>query len=141
MKQSRHDSRRDHTLRKPLEATLSSLVEDTPTLQKVVELVLSTLDEQNIISYTVRNKVNMLTPFGRIVCLLTSRPNLTIREMSVFLGVTESNIVKAIGKLNEDNLLVRQKVDGRYVYSVNVDNASVHPDIRGLVALIVSLAE
>lgn len=133
---SRHENKRDHTLRTPLEKAVSKMVGGDELIKQIVEEILYTLDEQNIISYTVKNNVNLLTPFGRVMTLLIERPNLTIREMSVFLGVTEANIIRTVSKLNSEELLTRRKKDGRFEYSVNYEVAKEHSDIRRLVLLV-----
>ena len=68
------------------------------------------------------------------------RPNLTIREMSVILGVTESNINKAITKLLGDELVFKKQNNGRYEYSVNYEVAKEHQDIRQLVRFVALLS-
>lgn len=138
---SRHDSKRDHALRNPLETTVGALVGDASLVQQIVEEVLQTLDGQNIIAYTVKNNINLLTPFGRVMTLLLERPNLTIREMSIFLGVTEANINRAISKLASENLILREKKNGRYEYRINHDTASQHSDIRRLVMMVSVLSQ
>jgi hypothetical protein len=135
---SRHESQRDHTLRTPLEKTIERLVGDNSLVKEIVEEVLNTLDEQNIISYTVKNNINLLTPFGRVTTLLIERPYLTVREMSVFLGVTEASIIKTVTKLNSENLIVRRKKDGRFEYSVNPETIKTHNDIKRLFRLLTS---
>lgn len=133
---SRHENKRDHTLRTPLEKAVSKMVGGDELIKEIVEEILYTLDEQNIISYTVKNNINLVTPFGRVMTLLIERPNLTIREMSVFLGVTEANIIRTVSKLNSEQLLTRRKKDGRFEYSVNYGVAKEHSDIRRLVLLV-----
>jgi hypothetical protein len=133
---SRHENKRDHTLRTPLEKAVSKMVGGDELIKEIVEEILYTLDEQNIISYTVKNNINLVTPFGRVMTLLIERPNLTIREMSVFLGVTEANIIRTVSKLNSEELLTRRKKDGRFEYSVNYEVAKEHSDIRRLVLLV-----
>jgi hypothetical protein len=136
---SRHENKRDHTLRTPLEKAVSKMVGGDELIKEIVEEILYTLDEQNIISYTVKNNINLVTPFGRVMTLLIERPNLTIREMSVFLGVTEANIIRTVSKLNSEELLIRRKKDGRFEYSVNYKVAKEHSDIRRLVLLVARL--
>lgn len=137
---SRHDSQRDHALRKPLETIVGTSVGDEKLVKQIVEDVLSTLDAQNIISYTVHNNINLLTPFGRVLGLLLERPNITVREMSTFLGVTEANINKAISKLMAEQLVVRAKKNGRYEYRANQEVASKHSDLRRLIAMLIRLS-
>jgi DNA-binding transcriptional regulator GbsR (MarR family) len=137
---SRHESKKDHVLRTPLEATLSRVVDDKELVKQLAEEVLQSLDEQNIISYNPRFSTNIVTPFGRMLLLLMERPNLTIREMSVILGVTESNINKAVTKLLSDELVFKKQNNGRYEYSVNYEIAKEHQDIRQLVRFIALLS-
>jgi hypothetical protein len=136
-----HDSKNDHALRLPLEEALRRATSGSIDIKTIVEEVLLTLDEQNLIAYADRNTVNILTPFGKVLCLLIESPNLTVREMSVFIGVSEAQIVKAIAKLTTDNLLARTKVNGRFEYSVNLKEAKKHSDIRRLVLLLSAPAE
>ncbi len=135
-KQSRHQSKRDHVLRTPLENTVRSVIGDTADVKLLVENILTSLDEQNIISYMPQNIVSLLTPYGRVLILLIERPGLTVREMSVFLGVTETNITKAITKLQSEDLIARTKVNGRFEYSIVFENAENHSDIRRLISFI-----
>jgi predicted transcriptional regulator len=83
-----------------------------------------------------QNIVSLLTPYGRVLILLIERPGLTVREMSVFLGVTETNITKAITKLQSEDLIARTKVNGRFEYSIVFENAENHSDIRRLISFI-----
>lgn len=127
-------------MRSPLEATLAHVVENKELLALVVDEVLESLDEQNIISYNTRFTTNIVTPFGRILLLLMERPNLTIREMSVVLGVTESNINKAVSKLLTDKLITKKQRNGRYEYSVDYDVAKQHQDIRQVIRFVARLS-
>ena len=135
-KQSRHQSKRDHVLRTPLENVVRSVIGDSSDVKLLVENILTSLDEQNIISYMPQNIVPIMTPYGRVLTLLLERPGLTVREMSVFLGVTETNITKAITKLQSEDLIARTKVNGRFEYSIVLENAGNHSDIRRLVSFI-----
>ena len=47
---SPYDGKRDHTLRTPLEKAVAKMVDGDSLIQQIVEEVLETLDEQNIIS-------------------------------------------------------------------------------------------
>lgn len=60
---------------------------------------------------------------------LSERPNITLREIALYLGVTESNIAKSIAALVKANLIVRTKVKNRNMYRLNLEGVSGHPDI------------
>ena len=110
---SRYSNKRDHVLRTPLERTLEVGINSGAEIASIVEEILLTLGEQNVIDYGDRNVTSLLTPAGRVLSLLIQKPNLTVREMSVLLGTTESSIIKAIAKLLDDGLIARTKVNGR----------------------------
>lgn len=140
--QSRYESKRDHSLRKPLEEIVSSSIDNVEQVKALVEEILTTLGEQNIIAYGEQPTINILTPHGRVLALLTERPYLTVREMSTFFGVTESNINKSISRLDAEELIKRRKHNGRYEYYVNFEKVRTHSDARRLYALIArALAE
>lgn len=135
--QSRYESKRDHVLRKPLEQTIAVSIDDVEKVKSLVEDILMTLSEQNIISYAEPTTINILTPHGRVLSLLAERPYLTVREISTYLGVTESNINKSIARLDAEKLICRRKKSGRYEYYVNFEKIKTHNDTRRLFSLIV----
>jgi hypothetical protein len=133
---SRYSNKRDHVLRTPLERTIDECVKNGDDVVSMVESILLTLGEQNVIQYGDNNVTSLLTPAGRVISLLIQKPALTIREMSVLLGTTETNVGKAIAKLLDDSLIARTKVNGRNEYEIVVPSLENHSDIRGLFAVI-----
>jgi hypothetical protein len=133
----RHDSRRDHVLRRPLEAAVESA--GSTGAADVAEAVLRALDEQRIIAYTPRDALAILTPAGRVLVIVAENPHVTLREISVALGVTEANVAKSVGKLVASNVIARTKVNGRNTYRVNLDVLESHPDLRRYGQVLASL--
>ena len=130
---SAHDNRRDHVLRGPLERAVREAQKKNSDAKSLVEAILNELDEQNIIAYTPKSKVNLLTPQGRVLVFLVERPRMTVREISVSLGVSIQSATKAISLLAKDKLITRTKVKGRYEYRINLENVRYHPDMRRLI--------
>jgi transcription initiation factor IIE alpha subunit len=128
-----HDNRRDHVLRGPLERAVREAQKKNSDAKSLVEAILNELDEQNIIAYTPKSKVNLLTPQGRVLVFLVERPKMTVREISVSLGVSIQSANKAISLLTKDKLITRTKVKGRYEYRINLENVGYHPDMRRLI--------
>ena len=60
-------------------------------------------------------------------------PEITQRALSVYLGVTESNIHKAVKTLVDSELIAKTKVKGRNKYQINKNRALEHPDISRLI--------
>lgn len=130
---SNHDNRRDHAIRGPLERVVKNAQANNSSAKELVESILEELDEQNIIAYTPKSNVNLLTPPGRVLLYLMQTPGLTVRELSTTLGVTNTSVIKAISLLSKNKLVARTKVKGRYEYRINPANAIYHPDLRRLI--------
>jgi predicted transcriptional regulator len=133
---SAHDNRRDHAIRGPLEKIVKQARANNATAKELVESILEELDEQNIIAYTPKSNVNLLTPAGRILIYLIETPGLTVRELTVSLGVTDTAVIKALSLLSKSKLVARTKVKGRYEYRINLNNTRYHPDLRRLIRTI-----
>ena len=130
---SHHDNRRDHAIRGPLERVVKNAQAKNLSAKQLVESILEELDEQNIIAYTPKSNVNLLTPPGRILLYLIQTPGLTVRELSTTLGVTNTAIIKAISLLSKNKLVARTKVKGRYEYRINLNEVVYHPYLRRLI--------
>lgn len=128
-----HDNRRDHAIRGPLEKVVKNAQAKNLSAKEIVESILEELDEQNIIAYTPKSNVNLLTPPGRVLLYLIQTPGLTVRELATTLGVTNTSVIKAISLLSKNKLVARTKVKGRYEYRINLNNAVYHPDLRRLI--------
>ena len=138
---SRYSNKRDHVLRTPLEHTIDKCVKNGDDVVSMVEAILQTLGEQNIIQYGDNNVTSLLTPAGRVISLLIQNPCLTVRERSVLLGTTETNVSKAIAKLLDDSLIARTKVNGRNEYEIVAPLLENHSDIRGLFTVVKRLLQ
>jgi len=135
---SAHDNRRDHAIRGPLEKVVKDAQARNLPAKQLVELILEELDEQNIIAYTPKSNVNLLTPSGRILVYLIETPGLTVRELSTTLGVSSTAVIKSLSLLTKNKLIARTKVKGRYEYRINLNNVRYHPDLRRLIRTISS---
>jgi len=135
---SAHDNRRDHAIRGPLEKVVKDAQAKNLPAKQLVELILEELDEQNIIAYTPKSNVNLLTPSGRILVYLIETPGLTVRELSTTLGVSNTAVIKSLSLLTKNKLIARTKVKGRYEYRINLNNVRYHPDLRRLIRTISS---
>jgi DNA-binding transcriptional regulator YhcF (GntR family) len=138
---SAHDNRRDHAIRGPLERVVKEAQSKNHSAKQLVESILEELDEQNIIAYTPKSNVNLLTPAGRILIYLIETPGLTVRELSTTLGVTSTAVIKALSLLTKNKLIARTKVKGRYEYRINLNNTRYHPDLRRLIRTISAVLE
>lgn len=138
---SAHDNRRDHAIRGPLERVVKNAQTKNLSAKELVEALLEELDEQNIIAYTAKSNVNLLTPSGRVLLYIIETPGLTVRELATTLGVTNTSVIKAISLLAKNKLIARTKVKGRYEYRINLNNTRYHPDLRRLIRTISAVLE
>lgn len=133
---SAHDNRRDHAIRGPLEKVVKNAQAKNLSAQQLVESILEELDDQNIIAYTPKSNINLLTPSGRTLLYLIETPGLTVRELSTTLGVSGTAVIKSLSLLTKNKLIARTKVKGRYEYRINLENVRYHPDLRRLIRTI-----
>lgn len=126
-------SHREHVLREPLEQSIRAALESGSSSSDVVETVLKTLNSQRMIMYSSKDEISLITPAGRVLVAMLEDPEITQRALSVYLGVTESNIHKAVKTLVDSGLIAKTKVKGRNKYQIDKKRALEHPDIRRLV--------
>ena len=126
----RASNQRDHVLRKPLEMALSGSISDGASVEDVTETVLRTLSDQGVIQYAPKGTLAFVTTTGRVLVCVLERPQITLREMALILGVTESGIAKTVAGLVKSGVIARTKVKGRNIYSVDKNQARNHPDIH-----------
>lgn len=124
---------REHVLREPLEQSIKAALESGSSSSDVVETVLKTLNSQRMIMYSPKEEISLITPAGRVLVAMLEDPEITQRALSVYLGVTESNIHKAVKTLVDSKLIAKTKVKGRNKYQIDKKRALEHPDIRRLI--------
>ncbi len=124
---------REHMLREPLEQTIKEAMQSGVSSSDVVESVLKALDMQKMIMYSSKDEISLLTPAGRVFVAMLEDPDITQRALSVYLGVTESNIHKSVRALVDSGLIAKTKVKGRNKYKIDKKRASAHPDIKRLI--------
>lgn len=128
-------------LREPLERAVATAIANNADLKGLVESVLLELDEQNIIAYKSKSSINLFTPAGRLVMMLMERSGLTVREISVTLGCSQTAVIKALSVLSREKLLERKKIKGRYEYYLNYGNLKKHAELRRLIRVISTLTK
>lgn len=132
----RHDNRRSHVLSRPLEATVADGLDRDLTAGELTHEILTRLSEMGVIAYAPKGTLSLLTPAGRLLIVLMERPEVTMRELGVFLGCTEANVMRAVSQLVKANIITRTKVKGRNRYRFNSSEGFRHPDITRFYAAI-----
>lgn len=137
----RASNQRDHALRKPLENVITVSLNSNLSPEDATEAILLALSEHGVIQYAPKGTLAFLTTTGRVLVCVLERPQITLREMALVLGVTESGIAKTIAGLVKSGVIARTKVKGRNIYSVDKNQAQKHPDIRRYFAAISPIFE
>jgi DNA-binding transcriptional regulator GbsR (MarR family) len=71
----------------------------------------------------------LMSTHGMVLFFIAATPNLTMREMSERLGITERRIAQVIRDLEQADMIVVSKSGRRNQYSVNVDAYFRHPTL------------
>lgn len=118
----------EHVIKTPMHIAINNAVKSGASANEIVETVMRTLDQQKMISYSSGNDIALLSPAGRVLVAIMEDPSITQRALSVYLGVTESNVQKSVRTLVNNGLVEKTKIKGRNVYSVS-SKALSHPDV------------
>jgi len=124
------NTKRDHVLRQPLENALQSFGDID--VSSVVDAVLRTLDQQKLISFAPAGDLPLLTTHGRTLVAILEDPGITQRALSVYLGVSESNVQKSVKALLDRGLIAKTKVNNSGHYEFAPSEALLHADITRL---------
>jgi len=103
---------------------------------EVIHNILKTLDKQKMFRYHNENTISLLSTPGKVLCSLIEDGTMTIRSISVYLGMTEMMISKVVKGLTETGLITKTKVRRQNSYSINFEAVLKHPDIQHLLTAI-----
>lgn len=103
---------------------------------EVIHNILKTLDKQKMFRYHNENTISLLSTPGKVLCSLIEDGTMTIRSISVYLGMTEMMISKVVKELIKTGLITKTKVRRQNLYSINHETVFQHPDIQHLLTAI-----
>lgn len=129
----------EHVLKAPLGIAISQAVKTGASPSEILESVMKTLDQQKMISYSSKDDMPLLSPSGRVLVAIMEDPTITQRALSIYLGVTESNVQKSIKSLTDAGIITKTKINSRNVYKINREVVQKHPDITRLYDVIRAL--
>ena len=125
-----------HGLKEPLTRAIETAVADKELAETITDRVMRELGLLGVISYSAPDSLKLLTPAGRVLVSLMERPGMTMRELSVYMGTTEANVLKQVTALVKAGVIARTKWKGRNSYCLNLNEALGEPDITRLYAAI-----
>jgi DNA-binding transcriptional regulator GbsR (MarR family) len=86
------------------------------------------------ISYGNNEEISLLTAPARVLITIAQQPNITIRALAIYLGLSEAAVLKSLKMLLDNNLIAKTKVNGKNNYSVVKESFEKHSDITHLLA-------
>ena len=133
------NTKRDHVLRQPLEKALENF--QGLDVSSVVDVVLRTLDQQKMISFAPAGDLALLSTHGRTLVAILEDPGITQRALSVYLGISESNVQKSVKALLDRGLIAKTKVKNSSHYEFVPGEGLFHADITRLFDALISIVK
>lgn len=93
--------------------------------QKIVNAVSNT----HGISYSSKKEINLLTASARVLITIVQQPNITVRALAIYIGVSEAAVLKSLKMLIDNNLIAKTKVNGKNNYRIVKESFENHSDI------------
>ena len=115
-----------HELRRPLYEVLSINGVNDP--EKVVDLILGELGDYGLIDYGPRSP-KLLSTAGRIVMTIALRPDVTMSQIGMIVGINSATVAQNISALVKGNIITRTKLGRKNCYQINREALANHPDI------------
>lgn len=99
------------------------------TLELAADYVMEVLNELRLVSYSNRDRASLMTQTGKAFVIMLEKPDSSIRDIAVRLGVGDSGAQRLITKLLEDGLVERQKRGQSFTYTPCYEMVWKHPDV------------
>jgi len=123
----------------PIEVLIkqSSHLSPEELAQKIVAAVSSTKG----ISYSTSGEIALLSAPARTLITIVQQPGITVRALSIYLGISEAAVLKSLKILLDNNLIAKTKVNGKNNYIVVKESFEKHSDIMQLLAATVIVSK
>jgi predicted transcriptional regulator len=132
--------RKEHGgLAEPIEMLIKQGITDNRSPQELAIEIAKALEGKS--AQYASDGISMLTAPARMLITLILEPSMTQRALSIYLGISEAAVQKTIRQLTEIKLVAKTKVQGKNLYTVDVDKFLGLSDIRYLQQAILSASE
>lgn len=121
---------------KDLRSFIEECVDGGGSGEDVADRVLKMLGEDRLRLYAEVSRLPVLSVYGRVLVAVLEDPQISQRALAIYLGFAESTVNRCVRSLVGDGILVKERVDRRVRYSLNVDYCVDHPDIRRIVNVL-----
>ena len=100
--------------------------------RKIIEKMSSTSG----IYYSTEQELSLLTAPARVLVTIVEEPNITVRALAIYLGISEAAVLKSLKLLLDNNLITKTKVNGKNNYSLVKESFENHSDIIHLIRVL-----
>jgi hypothetical protein len=97
--------------------------------EELAQKIAETLSGGSSIYYSPKNGVSLLTAPARVLVTIIEEPNITIRALSIYLGISEAAVLKSLKLLLDKGLIAKTKVNGKNNYSIVKESFENNSDI------------
>lgn len=118
-----------HPVGQQIKQAIETTVDNPAVVDKLTEDILRALDNNKLLYYADPGRISLLNSHGRVLIAILEDPFITQRALSVYLGVSESNINKSLRLLQKDGIIEKKKDGKRNLYHFNQVTGLAHPDI------------
>lgn len=129
----------NHPFAEQLRSVIETEIANQTSVDKLTDGILQTLDRNKLLYYADPGRLNLLNAHGRVLIAVLEDPGITQRALSIYLGVSESNINKSLRLLVKDGLIEKRRDGIRNRYQFNVQRGLEHPDISRFARTLIPL--
>ncbi len=106
---------------------------------EVIDIVLRTLEQQRIVSFSKGTDQKLLSSAGRVFVAVLENPGMTQRALGKYLGMQEPQVHKLLKDLTQANLLTVETVGRTKTFKAVGEDVLRHPDVSRFFDVIVNI--
>lgn len=116
----------------PIELILRSSHNLSP--EELAQKIAATVSGASSLYYPSRDGVSLLTAPARVLVTIIEEPKITVRALSIYLGISEAAVLKSLKLLLDKGLIAKTKVNGKNNYSIVKESFENNSDIIHIIA-------
>ena len=109
--------------------------------ESIVDIVLRTLEQQRIVSFSKVGDIKLLSSVGRVFVAVLENPDMTQRAIGKYLGMQETQVHKALKQLEKAGLLATTNLGRKKMHEFAGPEVLRHPDISRFFDVIAQLVK
>lgn len=104
--------------------------------EELARRIVATVSNTKGLTYGAPKEIQLLTSAARVLLIVIQEPNITVRALAIYLGVSEAAVLKSLKSLLDNNLIAKTKVNGKNNYTIVKETFEKHSDITHLIRAI-----